>query len=256
MVVEITKTLSELYSTNYENLKQEIEKDITRWLTLPLDLNSRIDIVKLNILPRFLYVFQSLPVDVPRCQFIGWDRMISRFVWGGKKPRVRYKTLQLLKERGGMGLPKLMEYFYAGQLRPIYCWCKSDFRAKLKDIEKEVNHIPIQNMVCDRQLYKELKINMDPITVHTLDLWFKVLKIYKIQNDAKILKWIAYDSYFNPAKYDQRFKQWAGQGLTAWCILENKGKLVSFGNLRERYSLDTHEIFRYFQVRDYYKKKR
>ena len=74
-----------------------------------------------------------------------------------------------------MGLPKLMEYCYAAQLRPGDCWCKSEFRAKWKDIEKEVNQIPIQNMVGDSQLYKELKMNMDPITAYTLDLWFKVL---------------------------------------------------------------------------------
>lgn len=38
-------------------------------------------------------------------------------------------------------------------------------------------------MVGDSQLYKELKINMNPITVHTLAQWFKVLKKY---NDAEI----------------------------------------------------------------------
>ena len=32
-----------------------------------------------------------------------------------------------------MGLPKLREYHYAAQLRPVYCWCKSEFRAKWKD---------------------------------------------------------------------------------------------------------------------------
>ena len=78
--------------------------------------------------------------------------MISRFVWGGGELKVRYKTLQLPKERGGMGLPKLKEYFYAAQLRPVYCWCKSEFRAKWKYVEKEVNQIPIQNMVGDSQL--------------------------------------------------------------------------------------------------------
>ena len=87
---------------------------------------------------------------------------------------------------------------------------------------------------------------MDPVTVHTLDLWFKVLKMYKIQNDAKILKWVTYDSKFYPAKYDQRFKQWVGKGIAAWCVLESKGELMSFENLRGRYDLDAHEIFRYF----------
>ena len=97
--VTITKNSTDLYKANYNNLDQEIKKDIARWSTLPLDLNSRIEIVKLNILPRFLYLFQSLPIEVPRGQFANWDRMISRFVWGGKRPRVRYKTLQLRKER-------------------------------------------------------------------------------------------------------------------------------------------------------------
>jgi len=208
--VMISKNISDLYRANYDNLNQDIKKYISRWSTLPLDLNSRIEIVKLNVLPKCFYLFQSLPVEVPQGQFINWDRMISRFVWGGKRPRVRYKTLQLPKERGGMGFPKLMEYYYAAQLRPIYCCCKSEFRAKWKDMENEVNQIPIQSMI--HKLYKELKTNMGPITVHKWDLWFKVLKIYKIQNDANIIKWVAYDGNFKPAKYDHGFKQWVAKG--------------------------------------------
>lgn len=80
-------------------------------------------------------------------------------------------------------------------------------------------------MVGNNKLYKELKINMDPVTVHKLDLWFKVLKIYKLQNDANILKWVAYDSNFKPAKYDQGFKQWVAKVITAWCVLVKEGEL-------------------------------
>ena len=56
--VTITKNSTDLYKANYNNLDQEVKKDIARWSTLPLDLNSRIEIVKLDILPRFLYLFQ------------------------------------------------------------------------------------------------------------------------------------------------------------------------------------------------------
>ena len=66
-----------------------------------------------------------------------------------------------------MGLPKLKEYYYAAQLRPVYCWCRSEFRAKWKDIEREVNQIPIQHFIGDNKLYKELKNKMDRTTVHT-----------------------------------------------------------------------------------------
>lgn len=61
--------------------------------------------------------------------------MISRFIWNGKRPRIKYSTLQLGKEKGGMGLPKLNNYYRAAQLRPIIMWCDKDYNAKWKDIE-------------------------------------------------------------------------------------------------------------------------
>ncbi len=36
-------------------------------------------------------------------KFNEWDKMLSRYIWQGKKPRVRFKTLQLAKEKGGGG---------------------------------------------------------------------------------------------------------------------------------------------------------
>ncbi len=76
-----------------------------------------------------------------------WDKIKSRFIWGGKKPRVKYETLQLPKDKGGMGLPKLKEYFYAAQLRHIVCWCTPDYTAKWKDMEKEFGEHPIQSII-------------------------------------------------------------------------------------------------------------
>ena len=55
----------------------------------------------MNVLPRILYFFQSLPLEVLQKQFNEWDGMISRFVWNGRKPRIKFKTLQLTKEKGG-----------------------------------------------------------------------------------------------------------------------------------------------------------
>ena len=68
----ITKNLSEFYETNNKPLNQEIFKDMDRWEVLMLDFSSRIDIIKMNVLPRILYFFQSLPVPIPPSQFIEW----------------------------------------------------------------------------------------------------------------------------------------------------------------------------------------
>ena len=152
-----------------------------------------------------------------------------------------------------MGLPKLKEYYYAAQLRPVYCWCRSEFRAKWKDIEREVNQIPIQHFIGDNKLYKELKNKMDRTTVHTLGLWFKILKVYKIQNDINILKWVAHDKNFKPAMYDPGFKHWVTKGITTWCVLVKDGRLESFENIRRKHELGAHEFYRYLQIRDYFK---
>jgi len=112
---------------------KEREPDTTRQ-----DMTDRIKGIKMNVLPRLLYLFQSLPVEIPPKQFFEWDKIISRYIWGGKRPRVRYSTLQLPREKGGMALPSLKNYYCEAQLRPILNWCTSSYIAKWKDIETHI----------------------------------------------------------------------------------------------------------------------
>lgn len=56
----------------------------------------------------------------PKNMFTILDSFISRFIWQGRRPRVRYKTRQLLKLHGGSGLPHLRHYWLACQLRALY----------------------------------------------------------------------------------------------------------------------------------------
>lgn len=45
----------------------------------------------------------------------------------GKKPRIKYKVMQLSKEKRGMVLSNLKDYNYASQLRPLVGLCDSQF---------------------------------------------------------------------------------------------------------------------------------
>lgn len=157
--VTITKGLSKLYESNYGKINQEIQKDIERWSTLTLDLSSRIQIIRMNVLPRLLYLFQSLPVEVPQSQF-----------WGGKRPRIRLETLQLPKEEGGMGLPNLKAYFHAAQPRYVVGWCKPDYTAKWKELETQLGGYPVQSIIGDEDTYKVIKNQINPITMFTLKM--------------------------------------------------------------------------------------
>ena len=98
--IRIPKDLSKIYESNYSPISKTIKSDIDRWSQLPLDMHNRIETIKMNLLPRLLYLFQSLPVMITQMQFNEWAKWISRFIWAGRRPRIQFKTLQLAKKRG------------------------------------------------------------------------------------------------------------------------------------------------------------
>lgn len=104
----------------------EIKKDLARWEILPLTLIERIETVRMNISPRLLFLFQSLPIVVPNYVFKMLDKIISKFIWKKKKARIRYRTLLCPKEKGGLNLPNLKNYYWAAQLRAIIMWITKD----------------------------------------------------------------------------------------------------------------------------------
>lgn len=73
----------------------------------------------MNILPRFLFLFQNLPLCVPLRSFKLWENLQRKSLWNEKKPRVKIKTLQQGKHTGGLALPNLMNYHNAAQLKVI-----------------------------------------------------------------------------------------------------------------------------------------
>lgn len=72
----------------------------------------------MNILPRFLFLFQNLPLYITPTCFKVWEGLLRKFIWDEKKPRFKVKVLQQQKEGGGLALPNLITYYYAAQTNP------------------------------------------------------------------------------------------------------------------------------------------
>ena len=63
-------------------------------------------------------------------------------------------------------------------------------------MEIEFVKYPIQSLIGDQEIYKRIKNNIDSITTFTLELWFRVIKKYRIKKETKVLRWVAFDSNF------------------------------------------------------------
>lgn len=249
--IYLTRDLRTLYEANYSKINEVIQRDLTKWTNLILDFNSRIEVIKMNLLPRLLYLFISLPVVIPDSQFAKWDKQVSRFVWKGAKPRIRFKTLQLEELKGGFSLPNLKDYFTAAQLRYIIYWCSPKYYSKWKQIE--INYIPTslpQSRLGDKTSI-QLKEG-SPIVETTIKFWWDTVKKYKFDGDCKFLIWPSFSPDFRSGQLDSTFRKWIGKGITAVCMLTKGSVFKSFEEVKREFGLNNSDLFRYLQLWHFY----
>lgn len=87
--IHIITSLSDPYRNNLAPLVVKTEGDFDRWSTLPLSLVGRINLIKMVVLPKFLYFFQHLPVLLTKSFVDTLDKKISTFLLNGKPARIR-----------------------------------------------------------------------------------------------------------------------------------------------------------------------
>lgn len=77
----ITKDPLLMYEANSNCINVNIKQNLERWSTYPLDFSSKINVVKIYILPRLLCLFQSLPIEVPASTSMGQNYISIYLGW-------------------------------------------------------------------------------------------------------------------------------------------------------------------------------
>lgn len=124
--IKITRTPVDYIRLNLEPLFQILKSKIQLWSRLPLGIMGRVNLTKMILLPKFLYVFWHAPVYIPLRFFKTIEVILNTFVWGKARHKLSWQVLKNPTDLGGTALPDYNLYYLAAQLSHFFHIDKSD----------------------------------------------------------------------------------------------------------------------------------
>lgn len=191
--IDIFPSVTTIVNKNFHGIFSRIETDLTRWSHLPKSFQARVSIIKMDILPRINFFSSMLPLSPPTDYWKKVHSLISKFIWAGKRPRVKLSTLQRHKLEGGFSVPDFKFYFWSFVLRPLTDWLTPDSDPCWKPIEKNLV-LPhrLEDLIYSAVPLKRSKLRFGPIVNFLLSTWCTVEKESK-----NSCKWHSNSPLFN-----------------------------------------------------------
>lgn len=250
--IKITPKLNLLSPANYNPLLAKVSEETNRWMTLPISLMGRINVIKMNILPKFLYVFQSIPLPPPPLFFLNLRRLLSKFIWSNRKPRLRLSLLYLPYERGGLQLPNFLWYYWAAQLRAAMFWFSKQSNLSWLQVEKlATKGLSLDSFLYSAPLKVLIKGTDNPFVKNTIAIWYEAHKFLGDLPDLSRFSPLWGNDQFCPGKKDLGFKLWMNKGVSRLSDLYEDDILMSFDKLVAKFHIPQKHFFKYLQLRSF-----
>ena len=251
--IQIVPKLENIVKQNYDPISNSISEALNRWSSLPISLIGRINILKMNILPKLLYLFQNIPLSPPVGFFPMMEKLFRNFIWNSRRPRLRLSLLYLPYDRGGLRCPNILWYYWAAQLRTMMFYYSEEGSPSWRNMESDSLKLPLPTYLHSNSFKMLKKSTINPIVKNMIIVRAEVKAFIWDTLPISRFSPIWGNSEFAPGRADGGFKLWADKGVKQLKdVFDSKsGNLLSFEDLVARYNIPRTHFFKFLQLRSF-----
>lgn len=223
--IQIPLKFQDLVEVNFSNLLSNVNHLYKHWNSLTLNWSDGLQLVKTMILPKFLYLFHTIPVEISRSQLKRWKDNLLFFIWSGGRHQINHKTLYRPRKQGGLAVPNLHCYYKACHVLHALSILHTPQQPNWSDIfEQDLFPYLLESLLWQKPCSRTAKLQRNPFLGAILKQWDAV-KFKFLSAPTRFTTFLNQD-WFAPGCNVTTAKLWKKEKVTKLLDLTPNNKLL------------------------------